>query len=208
MKRLDISGQRFGRLTALRLGEPDQSPSRLHVRWECVCDCGAVTLTRLNNLRSGKAHSCGCIKKSGDHKRRHGMSGTPEYMAWHRMKKRCLDPQNPDFLLYGGRGIRVCDEWSRSFDAFFANMGKRPSDAHSIERLNVNGNYEPNNCVWADAKTQSRNKRNSVYYEHDGIRMCQTDWASKLNINTSTLIERVRNWGVYRALNTPKGAKN
>jgi hypothetical protein len=208
MKRLDISGQRFGKLVALRQGSTDQSPSRPHIRWECLCDCGSVTLARLNNLRSGRAISCGCIKKSGDHKRRHGMSGTPEYMAWHRMKRRCTDPLHPDFPDYGARGITVCNEWMASFESFIANMGLRPSDAHSIERLNVNGNYEPENCVWADDKAQSRNKRNSVYYEHNGLRMCQTDWADKLSISTATLIQRVRTWGVYRALTTPKGAKN
>lgn len=208
MKRLDISGQRFGRLVALRQGPSDQSPSRLHIKWECICDCGTVTIARLNALRSGRAVSCGCIKKNGDHKRRHGMTGTTEYMAWHRMKKRCTDPLHPDFPLYGGRGISVCAEWMASFESFFSHMEKRPSDDHSIERLDVNGNYEPNNCVWADDKVQSRNRRNNVYYEHAGLRMCQADWASKLEINTSTLIQRVRTWGIHRALNTPKGAKN
>lgn len=208
MKRLDISGQRFGRLVALRQGPSDQSPSRPHITWECICDCGEVTIARLNNLRSGRAVSCGCIKKNGDHKRRHGMTGTPEYMTWHRMKKRCTDPLHPDFQLYGGRGISVCDEWMASFESFFAHMGNRPSDDHSIERLDVNGNYEPKNCVWADDKVQSRNRRNNVYYEHAGLRMCQSDWASKLEISTSTLIQRVRTWGIHRALNTPKGAKN
>lgn len=192
----------------MRQGLSDQSPSRPHIKWECLCDCGVVTLARLNNLRSKTAVSCGCIKKSGDHKRQHGMSGTPEYMAWHRMKRRCTDPLNPDFQDYGGRGIAVCDEWMKSFDSFFSHMGIRPSDGHSIERLNVNGNYEPKNCIWADDATQSRNKRNNVYYENAGLKMCQEDWARKLNINTSTLIQRVKTWGVSRALNTPKGAKN
>lgn len=208
MKRLDISGQRFGRLVAIKQGPSDQSPSRSHITWECVCDCGAIAIARLNALRSGRAVSCGCIKKNGDHKRRHGMTGTHEYMTWHRMKKRCTDPLHPDFPLYGGRGISVCAEWMASFESFFAHMGNRPSDDHSIERLDVNGNYEPKNCVWADNKAQSRNRRNNVYYEHAGLRMCQSDWASKLGINTSTLIQRVRTWGIHRALNTPKGAKN
>jgi hypothetical protein len=208
MKKLDISGQRFGKLVAVKQGPSDISPSRKHIKWECLCDCGNVTLARLNSLRSGAAKSCGCIKKSGDIHRTHGMTGSPEYMAWHRMKKRCADPSHPDFYLYGARGISVCREWISSFEHFYKDMGVRPSNKHSIERLDVNGNYEPENCIWATNYVQSRNRRNSVYYEHDGVRMCQTDWAKKLGINVSTLIERVNKWGIQMALSTPKGAKN
>jgi len=133
--KLDITGLTFGRLTALYPNGHDISPSRKHILWKCICDCGKEVNIRLNNLRSGHAKSCGCIKKEGNHTRKHGMTHTAEYQTWARIKARCNNPKHKDFADYGGRGIKICSEWANSFEKFFLDMGKRPEGMTSIDKL-------------------------------------------------------------------------
>lgn len=205
VKSLDITGMRFGKLVAVRRNGFDQSPSRKHVRWDCICDCGSAFSTRLNALRSGGLESCGCIKRSATHKRTHNMTKTPEYQAWARIKSRCLNSKSQDYYLYGGRGIKVSAEWVDSFETFFADMGKRPANMTSIDRIDTNGDYSKENCRWANDAMQSRNKRNNVYLSFNGMNMCQSDWADFLGLNVSTLIQRLSKWSIEKSLSTPKG---
>jgi hypothetical protein len=163
MKALDITGQRFGKLIAIQKAGSYKSPSRKHVLWECKCDCGGEVITRLNALRTGTVNSCGCLR--GKKSFKHGLIGTSEYTCWSRMKDRCFNPKSLDYPNYGGRGITVCDEWKKSFTKFFEHMGKKPSVRHSIDRINCDGNYEPENCRWATPLEQSRNRRNTKYYK-------------------------------------------
>ena len=161
-KKLEINtGDRYGRLTIVKLIDNEYV--------ECRCDCGTVrnfwkySLTRKN--KSSK--SCGCISleinkvqfiKHGDE-----LNGrkTTEYSTWDGMKQRCTNPNHRGYMSYGGRGITICDRWLNSFQNFLEDMGRKPSRAYSIDRIDVNGNYELSNCRWATSKEQAMNKRNS-----------------------------------------------
>jgi hypothetical protein len=207
-KSLDITGMKFGKLTALHISGRHMSPSRKHIMWLCVCDCGNHINVRLNNLRSGGTVSCGCKKLEGNSNRKHSKTGTTEYRAWAHMKARCSNPNHVDFHNYGGRGIKVCQRWSESFEAFLEDMGQRPSDMTSIDRIDVNGDYSKDNCRWANAYIQSRNKRTNRYYSLNGIELCLSDWATKLGIGVPSLMERLRNWPIEKALTTLKENQN
>lgn len=166
---LDIAGQKFGRLTAVRIaGKQGRA-----VVWLCRCDCGKDAAVRSDNLRAKvrPVTSCGCAKR-GDPKpprvslRRkgemHGMSRTPEYRAWSQAIRRCHVPKSLNFKNYGGRGISVCQEWKASFAAFFAHVGLRPHPSMSIDRINNDGNYEPGNVRWATRTMQNNNTRKTA----------------------------------------------
>lgn len=129
------------------------------------------------------------------------MSGTKEYRTWKKMRQRCGSPTDQRYPYYGGRGIRVCEEWG-TFQRFFADMGKAPTKNHSIERLDNNGDYKPGNCVWANASTQNKNRRTNVFLTFNGETMCISDWAKKTGISQSLIRARVKKmrWAVDRAL--------
>jgi hypothetical protein len=134
------------------------------------CDCGREVEVSSQHLRKGHTRSCGCLnsERIGALRRRHGMSDRAEHRIWMLMLGRCSVVTNPDYRLYGGRGIQVCGRW-HVFEHFFADMGPRPTAQHSIDRINVNGDYEPGNCRWATAKEQRRNCRN-VILDEEGAR--------------------------------------
>lgn len=152
VKTIDLIGKRFGRWTVLAyVGGRDRA-------WSCVCDCGARVVVRGASLRKGQSRSCGCLQRERASARKiHGLWGTPEYNSWVAMMRRCFNPHATGFEDYGGRGITVCEEW-HSIAAWFADMGPRPPGC-SLDRIDPNGNYEPGNCRWADAKQQSQNRR-------------------------------------------------
>lgn len=154
----DITGQRFGRLMAIR-------PIREHgrCRWLCRCECGNETVvTNSAILINGHTRSCGCLR-DGNPKhggaRRSGL--TREYKAWKYMWRRCTNPRSQNFKYYGGRGIKVCEQW-KSFETFLADMGSCP-DGYSIERIDNDGNYEPSNCKWIPLSEQPKNRRPEAY---------------------------------------------
>jgi len=153
-------GVRFARWLVL---EEIQHLRTAHSRYcRCRCECGNVAIVALMTLRAGTSRSCGCLTKERAHERAvHGEAKkTPEYSAWARIKHRCSNPHSKDWLLYGGRGIRVCDEWQHDFSAFLKEVGRRPSPFHSIDRFpNNDGNYEPGNVRWATARQQAKNRR-------------------------------------------------
>lgn len=204
MRKIDITGMRFGKLVAIKPNGFDQSPSRKHIRWDCECDCGAKHNLRLNALRSGGAVSCGCNRRTATHKRTHNMTKTPEYQTWARIKSRCFNKNNQDYSEYGGRGIQMAKEWVDSFETFYADMGPRPLGMSSIDRIDPNGDYCKQNCRWADDAMQSRNKRNNVLLTLDGMTMCQSDWATLLGIGVSALIRRLSIHGVEKSLSMKK----
>jgi len=157
----DITGQRFGRLTVVsRL--PNSKDRR--TRWKCVCDCGNQTIARGEALKCAHTRSCGCL-----HRRSHGEASkrnrkpTVEYAAWSGMIRRCTNKNDQRWHCYGGRGIKVCDRWRNSYSNFLSDVGRRPSDRHSLDRINVDGDYEPGNVRWATSKEQHHNRRPFQY---------------------------------------------
>ena len=166
---VDMVGKRFGRLTVCGEAPPRvwQSPKRRVVKrhFECICDCASASLVGMENLRSGLTRSCGCLHEEtiakGRHK--HGdarkKARAPEYAVWANMIGRCERPSVQRFKHYGGRGITVCRRWRDSYEAFLSDMGRKPTPKHSIDRIDVNGNYEPGNCRWATSAQQRANQR-------------------------------------------------
>lgn len=134
----------------------------------------------------------------------HGMAGTPEYSAWRCMVARCTKPKHRAYASYGGRGIRVCQEWITSFQAFYASLGPRPSEAHSLDRIDNNKDYEPGNCRWATAVQQQRNTRQNLIIEYNGKSLCLAEWAEITGFSSSLLHSRFKSgWSPERAFTTP-----
>ena len=134
----------------------------------------------------------------------HKMSGEPEYMVWKKMKGRCYNENDPKYQSYGGRGIRICDEWKNDFVKFYENIGIKPGKEYSIDRVNNDGNYEPGNCRWATPKEQARNRRSSVYFEYNDNKMLLIDISKAVGIKYDVLYQRIfkYNWSPNRAFST------
>lgn len=208
----DMTGQIFERIKVLRQGPSD---SNGNARWNCVCECGAKTLSHGFSLRNGAVKSCGCMSHGQLIARihKHGHAGgktkkkSPTYMSWASIYERCLNPTHRSYHNYGGRGITICERW-RSFENFLADMGERPSAKHSIDRFpNNNGNYEPTNCRWATNAQQSENRRNNVIVTYKGERMILTRAATLAGLTFSCVKWRLNNgWSTKRALETPSRA--
>ena len=157
---IDLTGQKFGRLIVLKRASNKLMPSgQQRIRWRCLCECGKIVTVGGQNIKSGETKSCGCWNR--DRLFKHGQSLTPEHAAWSGMKARCLNPKNSAYNYYGGRGITVCGRWQdkNGYLNFIADMGLRPTSQHSLDRINVNGNYEPTNCRWATKEQQMENRR-------------------------------------------------
>lgn len=159
-QKYDLTGQRFGKLLVIR---PKESTKKRHITWDCLCDCGNQTTAVGVYLRSGSKQSCGCLRSEiiAEASTKHGHSraqkASPTYISWASMRTRCLNKNAKNFEHYGGRGISVCERW-KHFVNFLNDMGERP-EKMSLDRINVNGNYEPSNCRWATASEQVRNRR-------------------------------------------------
>lgn len=183
----NIVGQSFNRLTVLKYF----GYKRKQHSWECICECGNTAVVTYCDLKSGHTKSCGCLQIESVKRisTTHNKSDSPEYNAWNNMKSRCYNIKNIYYYNYGGRGIVVCERWlgENGFANFFADMGKRPTDKHSLDRFpnNTDGIYELSNCRWATIEQQNSNKRTNVFIEYDGERMTVTQWTNHLGCGKS-----------------------
>lgn len=151
-------------------------------------------------MNSGKKRSCGC-KTIIVSTKTHGLTHTKEWNAWRMLRQRCNKPESKFYINYGGRGIKVCDRWMKSFENFYKDMGLAPSKTHSIDRINVNGNYEPDNCRWATPKQQANNKRMNLVIEFNGEKKTLQQWSEYYNIGPRTIKYRLSsNWSVKDSL--------
>lgn len=188
----DYAGARFGRLTAVALVRRDTSKENNH-EWQFLCDCGQQKLAAIRNVRSGRTRSCGCLfrEEMANRNETHGLSKSnpAEYRSWKDMRGRCNNPRNTDFADYGGRGIAATPAWD-DFSAFLADMGKRPA-GHTLDRIDVNKGYEPQNCRWADATQQANNKRSSRVMELDGRSQTLQQWCREYGADHSKVRYRL-----------------
>lgn len=169
-------------------------------KWRCKCDCGNEADVWVSSLTHGGSQSCGCLKR--ELHTRHGLSYTAEKNVHTMMIQRCYNPNHDSYPDYGGRGIKVCDRWlgEEGLENFYADMGARPTPLHKLERKNNDGDYGPENCVWATDSEQARNTSRNVNVTWLGQTLCMKDWAELLGIGYQTLAYRIKNWGLERAM--------
>lgn len=203
MKALDLVNQRFGRLVAIRKSHRQNNK----VMWECLCDCGNTTYVSTNYLTSGRIRSCGCFRKDQISERNttHNQRHTRLYEVWKNIKCRCYNPNNKAYKNYGGRGIAMFDEWHNNYQAFYDwSISNGYSLGLTIDRIDVNGNYEPTNCRWVNRTVQANNKRANHYITYNGETHSIADWARKQGLSYECLSARLNScWGVEKALTTP-----
>lgn len=185
---LDITGEHFGRLKVNHIAGRNKHNQIL---WHCTCECGKEAVVIGHLMRYGYTQSCGCLHREMASKINlsHGMAQKPIYRIWRSMMQRCYDKNSNAYGRYGGRGISVCESW-QDFNSFYADMGDRP-EGLSLERVDNDGDYSPENVVWADAKAQARNRRSTVYLEHDGQRKSMAEWAEDVGMDIKTLWMRI-----------------
>lgn len=199
----DLTGQKFGRLTVVRRAK---NSAKCETMWECICDCGNYTIVRGKNLTEGITKSCGCIRKDPrPYRRTHGMSRTRLYRIWSLIKDRCENKNNPAYERYGGRGIRLCDEWHSSSSFFDWALNNGYSENLTIDRIDNDGDYCPENCRWADIYTQSNNTRRNRYMTLNGKTQTLAEWCTEYDMPYKTVHSRLnrQRWDLEKALTTP-----
>ena len=206
MRFIDLTGQKFGRLTVI-----ERAPSKGNrTMWLCRCDCdGKIVTVAGGNLKNGHTRSCGCLndEKRSERKLQHGMSDTPLYETWLSRLRRCYVANCPTYHDYGARGIKVCERW-HDFSLFYNDVSKMPhfgEPGYSLDRVDNDGDYEPSNCRWATNKEQSNNRRSNIVIKYCGKEQTLKQWADELGLNYEKTRKRIRdrNWSVEKAFTTP-----
>ena len=203
----DLTGKKFGRLTAISRSSNKVYPSGFfRTMWLCRCDCGTEVVVDTTCLSTGHTKSCGCYQKEQTSKanKKYGASNRRLYCTWKNMLDRANNPKNHAYKLYGGRGIHVCSEWE-SFDKFVEwSLSHGYREYLTIDRIDNDGGYEPTNCRWVTHKEQSRNRSTNFFIEFRGEVLCLIDASKKYKIHKNTLRARLkRGWPIERALLEP-----
>jgi len=202
--RTNLAGLKFNRLTVLELDPVIGRGGRRY--WFCLCDCGNTTRVTTHKLRAGTTKSCGCYSADSlrEIRYKHGMVRTTEFKSWTEMRQRCTNQNNGAYKNYGARGITVCERWA-SFENFIADMGLKPSSDYSIERLDNNKGYSPENCIWADKLTQSRNRRSNLNYVYQGRTLCLSAWCEVFDLDQPSVYQRIKSlgWSFEKSITTP-----
>lgn len=200
MKLIDRTGERYGRLVVVERAPNAANAKDTNARWLCQCDCGRTSIAYGQDLKRGKVVSCGCWNE--DRRTKHGMSRNHVYMVWQQLRDRCKNPNNPRWVDYGGRGIKVCERWDE-FASFLADMGDRPK-GYQLDRIDNNGNYEPGNCRWATPSQNLNNRRINRRLTMNGETLSIAEWAERVGINWYTIRSRlIYGWTIERALTEP-----
>ena len=190
MKLIDLTNQKFGKLLVLEKAITQNEK----VMWKCLCDCGNIVFVKGVNLKNNRTKSCGCIKMEVLLKRntKHSQRHTKLYEVWKTMKQRCYNPNNKSYKNYGGRGISICDEWKNNFMSFYNwSIENNYKEGLSIDRINVNGNYEPSNCRWTTRVVQQNNTRVNKYFTINNETKTLADWCRIYNVNYTTTYTRL-----------------
>lgn len=189
MKRIDLSGKRFGRLTVISA----KAVINGHLFWTCICDCGRKKDVAGQKLRNGEVGSCGCLYRDSRTSCRttHGGSRWPEYRVWKAMRERCEKSYSSGYAMYGAKGIRVCRRWKK-FENFIADMGRRPTNANSLERVDGAKGYSPSNCRWATHKDQVRNRSNTIVVTINGVTAPLAQFGERHGLKWQTIYIRYR----------------
>ena len=200
---IDLTGKKFNKLTVEKRLENAKGGVAV---WLCKCDCGNYTTVRGGNLKNGAVKSCGCLTHIPKNKL-HGMKNSRLYSLWNAMKSRCNNPNIKSYIRYGGRGISVCDEWEKSFLSFYnwaINNGYK--DNLSIDRIDNNGNYCPENCRWITFEEQCNNRRTNIVFEYNGEKHNLMQWCKLLNLDYKFIHNRIykMKWDFEKAITTPK----
>ncbi len=199
--REDLSGRRYGRWTVISEGQPRYHGKSRIIYWTCRCDCGVIREVCGNTLKNGDSTSCGCFHNevTGRINRRHGKTGSRVYRIWQNMLNRCRREKDEFWHCYGGRGITVCERW-KVFENFLDDMGEPPGGL-SLERIDSNGPYSPENCRWASMKEQQRNRRNNHLLCLNGKSQCLSAWAEELGMKVNVIQMRLAHgWPFDEAL--------
>jgi hypothetical protein len=195
-------GSVFGRWTVVARNGSDKNGEKM---FDCVCSCGSRGTIQSSSLRRGGSKGCkSCAEKGNSKGKTHGLRYHPLYVVWKSMNTRCSNKKAERYKNYGGRGITVCDRWLNSFPNFLKDMGDRPSKSYSIDRIDNDKGYSPENCRWATRLEQANNRSVSKLLRWDGVEMTVTQWARKLDMKPATLKSRIRSgWSTESALSTP-----
>lgn len=190
-------GSKFFRLTVVQIVD--------NRKVKCICDCGNEKITRLSLIKSGNTKSCGCAGRDYQENRgTHHKTHSRIYRIWFNMRQRCNAPTRNAYARYGGRGIKVCERWDKSFEAFYEDTKEGYNDSLTLDRINNNKGYEPGNVRWVTKLQQMQNTSRSIFLEFQGEKMTIADWARRLNVKLQTLRSRYKkNWLTKDILTIP-----
>lgn len=192
-KLIDLTGKKFNLLTVVERAE---NSCNGRARWRCLCECGNYTVVASSNLINGAVKSCGCLVTS-NHSFKHNQSKTRLYRIWALMKSRCENPNVKSYEIYGGRGIQVCAEWNNNFESFQEWAKKTGySDSMTIERIDNDKGYSPENCTWISKSEQSKNRRSCILIEYNGKTQNLTEWCKELGIDYKRVNNRMKKLGM------------